>query len=47
MRHGRIQPRRAASDDAHRALSASTDAEGVVDFAETEPGKQMLAGRRA
>lgn len=33
----------AASDDANRALSASTDADGLPDFAETEIGKAMLA----
>jgi NAD(P)-dependent dehydrogenase (short-subunit alcohol dehydrogenase family) len=36
----------AASDDAHRTLSASTDAEGLPDFAETDVGKAMLAMKR-
>lgn len=31
------------SDDAHRALSASTDADGLSDFAETEVGREMMA----
>ena len=31
-----------ASDDAHRVLSASTDADGQPDFADTDLGKQML-----
>jgi NAD(P)-dependent dehydrogenase (short-subunit alcohol dehydrogenase family) len=37
----------AVSDDAHRTLSASTDADGLPDFAETDVGKTMLAVRRA
>ena len=32
----------AANDDANRALSASTDADGLPDFADTDVGKQML-----
>ena len=36
----------AASDDAYRALSASTDADGLPDFAETDVGKAMLAMKR-
>jgi hypothetical protein len=36
----------AASDDANRALSASTDADGLPDFAETEIGKAMLTPQR-
>jgi NAD(P)-dependent dehydrogenase (short-subunit alcohol dehydrogenase family) len=31
-----------ASDDAHRALSASTDADGIPDFADTDVGREML-----
>ena len=34
----------AASDDAHRTLSASTD--GLLDFAETDMGKAMLTMQR-
>jgi len=37
----------AVSDDSHRTLSASTDADGLPDFAETDVGKAMLAVRRA
>ncbi|HET6335240.1 MAG TPA: SDR family NAD(P)-dependent oxidoreductase [Polyangiales bacterium] len=37
----------AESDDANRALSVSTDADGVPDFAETDVGKQMLKLHRA
>jgi NAD(P)-dependent dehydrogenase (short-subunit alcohol dehydrogenase family) len=36
----------AASDDANRALSASTDADGVPDFAETDVGRAMLQMHR-
>jgi NAD(P)-dependent dehydrogenase (short-subunit alcohol dehydrogenase family) len=36
----------AASDDAHRTLSASTDADGLPDFAETDVGKAMLTMQR-
>ncbi|MEI9936227.1 MAG: SDR family NAD(P)-dependent oxidoreductase [Pseudomonadota bacterium] len=36
----------AASDDANRALSASTDADGLPDFADTEVGKRMVQLRR-
>lgn len=36
----------AASDDANRALSASTDADGLPDFADTDVGRAMLALRR-
>ena len=32
----------AASDEAQRALSVSTDADGLPDFADTEVGKQMV-----
>jgi NAD(P)-dependent dehydrogenase (short-subunit alcohol dehydrogenase family) len=32
-----------ASDDANRALSASTDADGMPDFAKTDVGRAMLA----
>ena len=35
-----------ASDDANRALSASTDADGLPDFADTEVGQQMLGLHR-
>ncbi|HVJ89414.1 MAG TPA: SDR family NAD(P)-dependent oxidoreductase [Labilithrix sp.] len=31
-----------ASDDAHRALSTSTDADGLPDFADTDVGRTML-----
>jgi NAD(P)-dependent dehydrogenase (short-subunit alcohol dehydrogenase family) len=31
-----------ASDEAHRALSASTDADGLLDFADTDVGRAML-----
>ncbi|WP_224369429.1 oxidoreductase [Hyalangium versicolor] len=31
-----------ASDDAHRALSVSTDADGIPDFADTDVGREML-----
>ena len=37
----------AASDEANRALSASTDADGLPDFAETDVGKQFLGLSRA
>ena len=33
----------AASDDAHRALTASTDADGLPDFADTDVGRSLLA----
>jgi NAD(P)-dependent dehydrogenase (short-subunit alcohol dehydrogenase family) len=36
----------AASDEANRALTASTDADGLPDFAETEIGKAMLTPQR-
>ncbi|NVB77373.1 MAG: SDR family NAD(P)-dependent oxidoreductase [Kofleriaceae bacterium] len=36
----------AANDDANRALSASTDADGLPDFADTDVGKAMLAMKR-
>jgi NAD(P)-dependent dehydrogenase (short-subunit alcohol dehydrogenase family) len=36
----------AANDDANRALSVSTDGDGLPDFADTEIGKQMLALHR-
>jgi hypothetical protein len=37
----------AASDDANRALSASTDADGLPDFADTDVGRSMLGlGKR-
>jgi hypothetical protein len=32
-----------ASDEARRALSISTDADGLPDFADTEVGRAMLA----
>lgn len=32
-----------ASDDANRAVSASTDSDGVADFADTDVGKAMLS----
>jgi NAD(P)-dependent dehydrogenase (short-subunit alcohol dehydrogenase family) len=32
-----------ASDEAHRALSVSTDADGMPDFADTDVGRAMLA----
>jgi NAD(P)-dependent dehydrogenase (short-subunit alcohol dehydrogenase family) len=35
-----------ASDDAHRALTVSTDADGLPDFAETEVGKSLLQRNR-
>jgi len=35
-----------ASDDAHRTLSASTDADGLPDFAHTDVGKAMLTMQR-
>jgi len=36
-----------ASDDAHRELSASTDSDGLPDFADTEAGRAILSlGRR-
>ena len=31
-----------ASDEAHRALSASTDADGLPDFADTDVGRELL-----
>ncbi|NUO49149.1 MAG: SDR family NAD(P)-dependent oxidoreductase [Polyangiaceae bacterium] len=36
----------AANDDANRALSTSTDADGMPDFAETDVGRSMLAMHR-
>jgi NAD(P)-dependent dehydrogenase (short-subunit alcohol dehydrogenase family) len=36
----------AANDDANRALSASTDAEGLPDFADTDVGRAMLSLHR-
>ena len=37
-----------ASDEAYRALSSSTDADGLPDFADTDVGRAMLAiGRNA
>jgi NAD(P)-dependent dehydrogenase (short-subunit alcohol dehydrogenase family) len=36
----------AASDEANRALSASTDADGLPDFADTDVGKTMLSLQR-
>jgi hypothetical protein len=36
----------AANDDANRALSASTDADGLPDFADTDVGRAMLALHR-
>lgn len=36
----------AANDDANRALSASTDADGLPDFADTDVGRAMLELRR-
>jgi NAD(P)-dependent dehydrogenase (short-subunit alcohol dehydrogenase family) len=36
----------AANDDANRALSASTDADGLPDFADTDVGKAMLGLHR-
>ena len=36
----------AASDEAYRALGASTDADGLPDFAQTDVGKAMLAMKR-
>lgn len=32
-----------ASDDANRAVSASTDSDGVADFSDTDVGKAMLS----
>jgi hypothetical protein len=36
----------AANDDANRALSASTDADGLPDFADTDVDRAMLALHR-
>jgi hypothetical protein len=36
----------AASDEANRARSASTDADGLPDFSETDVGKAMLSLHR-
>ena len=33
----------AANDDANRALSSRTDADGLPDFAETDVGRAMLS----